>query len=166
MTRFTGDCRAVSVTVGYVLMLVVATLLLGTLVTAAGGLIEQQSEAVIDDELTVIGNQLASNLHEADRLAQVAHRDANATASGGAGRVVLDVRLPQRVAGSGYLIEVDGGTITLNTSNPDVSVVVGYPETVVPVDAGGQFSGGDVRVVYEVTDPSGPPSAGRLEVNL
>jgi hypothetical protein len=141
-------------------------LLLGTLVTAAGGLIEQQSEAVIDDELTVIGNQLASNLHEADRLAQVAHADANATAGSGAGRVILDVRLPRRVAGSNYLIEVDAETITLNTSNPDVSVEVGYPETVVPVDAGGQFSGGDVRIVYEVTAPTGPVSAGRLEVNL
>lgn len=157
MSRLRRDRRGVSVTVGYVLMLAVAGLLLGTLLTAGGVLIEGQSEQVIDDQLTVIGSQLASNIHEADRLATVAHADANTTSA--TGRLSLDVRLPRRVGGTGYLIEIENETITLQTSNPTVNVTVDYPETTVPVSTSGQVTGGDLRIVYET------PSAGEAVTN-
>jgi len=165
MSRFRRDRRGVSVTVGYVLMLAVAGLLLGVLLTAGGGLLQGQSEQVVDDELTVIGSQLAANIHEADRLAQVAHDDANTTAA--TGSVELDVELPQRVAGTGYRIEIRNGTISLLTSNPTLNVTVRYPETTVPVetvDSGGQLDGGDLRIVYETPPAGSPVEAGRLEV--
>ena len=152
MSRVVSDRRGVSVTVGYVLMLAVAALLLGTLLAGASGLVEDESEQVIDDELTVIGNQLASNIHEADRLAQVAAADANATTTGTTGSLSLDVRLPQRVAGTGYLIEIGSDNITLLSSNPDVSVTVPYPETAVPVSPPDQLSGGDLRISYRTSD--------------
>jgi|AntRauMinimDraft_4_1070384.scaffolds.fasta_scaffold00073_3 FlaG/FlaF family flagellin (archaellin) len=162
MSRFSRDRRGVSVTVGYVLMLAVAGLLLGVLVTAGGGLLEGQSEQVVDDELTVVGSQLAANIHEADRLAQVAHADANTTAA--TGTMALDVNLPRQVAGTGYRIEIRNETISLLTSNPTLNVTVSYPETTVPVSTDGQLSGGDLRIVYE-TPPAGEPvEAGRLEV--
>ncbi|MEA1930008.1 MAG: hypothetical protein U9O06_00445 [Euryarchaeota archaeon] len=162
MSRFRRDRRGVSVTVGYVLMLAVAGLLLGVLVTAGGGLLEGQSEQVVDDELTVVGSQLAANIHEADRLAQVAHADANTTAAGGT--VALDVNLPRQVAGTGYRIEIRNETINLLTSNPTMNVTVSYPETAVPVSTDGQLNGGDLRIVYE-TPPAGEPvDAGRLVV--
>lgn len=162
LSRFRRDRRGVSVTVGYVLMLAVAGLLLGVLITAGGGLLEGQSEQVVDDELTVIGSQLAANIHEADRLAQVAHADANTTAA--TGSVELDVGLPRQVAGRGYLIEVRNGTISLLTSNPAMNVTVSYPETTVPVTTDGQLNGGDLRIVYE-TPPTGEPiEAGQLRV--
>lgn len=156
------DRRAVSVTVGYVLMLAVAALLMGTLLTAGSGLIEGRSEQVVDDQLTVIGTQLASNIHEADRLAQVAHADANRTAA--KGTINLEVRLPRQVAGTGYLVEITADTIILESSNPDVNVSVSYPDTAVPVSTSGQFTGGDVRIVYETPPAGSPVSAGRLEV--
>src|SRR6056297_3327165 len=162
MSRFRGDRRGVSVTVGYVLMLAVAGLLLGVLVTAGGGLLEGQSKQVVDDELTVVGSQLAANIHEADRLAQVAHADANTTAA--TGRVALDVDLPRRVAGTGYRIEIRNETISLLTSNPTLNVTVSYPETTVPVEIDGQLNGGDLRIVYETPKAGEPVEAGRLEV--
>jgi FlaG/FlaF family flagellin (archaellin) len=143
------DRRAVSVTVGYVLMLAVAALLMGTLLTAGSGLIEGRSEQVVDDQLTVVGTQLASNIHEADRLAQVAHADANRTAANGT--INLEVRLPRQVAGTGYLVEITADTIILESSNPDVNVSVSYPDTAVPVSTTGQFNGGDVRIVYNTS---------------
>ena len=163
MSRLLGDRRGVSVTVGYVLMLGVAGLLLATVVTAGGGLIEQETEQVVDDELTVVGSQLAANIHEADRLAQVAHTDANTTPA--TGSVRLEVRLPEQVAGTGYRVEIRNETISLLTTNPTLNVTVSYPETAVPVSAPTQLSGGDLVIVYE-TPPSGASvDEGRLEVD-
>jgi len=148
---FRLDRRAVSVTVGYILMLSVAALLLGVVLTGAGGLMESQSQQVVSDELTVVGNQLASNIHEADRLAQVGAADT------GEPTVELTVRLPQQVAGTGYLVEIGNETITLSTSNPDVEVTVSYPETDRELADSGRVSGGNLRIVYNT-------SADRLEV--
>jgi len=150
MSFLRRDRRGVSVTVGYVLMLVVAMLMMATLLTAASGLMEGQSERVIDEELTVIGNQLAANLNEADRLAQVARADADTT--GGSVTVRRTARLPDRVAGTGYLIEIGSGTITLSTTNPTVEVTVSYPETDVAIASTGQLTGSDVRIVYDYSD--------------
>jgi len=145
--RLRADRRAVSVTVGYILMLSVAALLLGVVLTGAGGLMESQSQQVVSDELTVIGDQVAANIHEADRLAQVGSADD------GESTVELTVRLPQQVAGTGYLVDVDNDTITLSTSNPDVEVTVGYPDPATELSAeNDQVAGGDIRIVYDADD--------------
>lgn len=156
MSRLRRDRRGVSVTVGYVLMLIVATLIMGTLLTATSGLVEGQSEQVIDEELTVIGNQLAGNLNEVDQLAQVAREDANTT--GGPVTVRRTAQLPDTVAGTGYLIEIDPGTITLSTTNPDVEVTVSYPEPDADIASASRLAGGDVQIVYDY-------SADELEVD-
>ncbi|MFW6320778.1 MAG: DUF7266 family protein [Halohasta sp.] len=150
-----GDRRAVSVTVGYILMLVVAMLLMGTVLAGANGLLEGQTERVVDEELTVVGTQLSATLTETDRLAQVARDDANAT--GGDVAVSRTARLPDRVAGSGYLIEIDTGEIVLSASNPDVEVTVPFPDTEVGIDPTDELSGGDLVIEYD-------PAADRLEV--
>jgi len=148
--RLREDRRAVSVTVGYILMLSVAALLLGVVLTGAGGLMESQSKQVVSDELTVVGNQLASNIQEADRLATIAAADAEATDEEGS--VDLTVRLPDRVAGTGYLVEIDDETITLSTTNPDVEVTVTHPETDRELADSDRLSGGDIRFVYNTSD--------------
>ena len=150
MRRLRADRRAVSVTVGYILMLSVAALLLGVVLTGAGGLMETQSQQVISDELTVVGNQLASNIHEADRLAVVGAADAESSSD--EPTVELTVRLPQQVAGTGYLVEIDRETIVLSTSNPDVEVTVRYPETDTTLASTDRVAGGDLRVVYDADD--------------
>lgn len=144
--NFTVDRRAVSVTVGYILMLAVAMLLMGVLLSGAGGLMESQSKQVIDDELTVIGNQLASNIHEADRLAVVGAADTDT--AGGEPTIDLTVRLPRQVAGTGYLVDIGNETITLSTSNPDIEVTVSYPEPETDLEKR-QVSGGDLRIDYD-----------------
>ncbi len=144
---FTRDTRAVSVTVGYVLTLVVAALLLGTLITAAGGLMSSQSQSVVAGELDVVGNQLAANIGEADQLAQVARADARG--SGGPATVVLDVTLPRQVAGTGYLVDIEDDRIVLEASNPTVVVEVPYRATTVSVEADDRFSGGPIQLVFE-----------------
>ncbi len=147
MSRLRADCRAVSVTVGYILMLAVAMLLMGVLLTGAAGLMESQSQQVINDELTVIGNQLASNIHEADRLAVIAAADADA--SGEDGTVELTVRLPQQVAGTGYLVSIETETITLSTTNPDVEVTVSYPETETEIHSNDRLASGDLEISFD-----------------
>lgn len=140
---FHVDRRGVSVTVGYILMLTVAMLLMGVLLAGAGGLMESQSQQVISDELTVVGNQFASNIHEADRLAVIG------TADTAEPTVDLTVRLPQQVAGTGYLVLIENETITLSTSNPDVEVTVRYPEPTTEIAESDRIAGGDLRVVYD-----------------
>jgi len=151
--RLSGDTRGVSVTVGYILTLAVAALLLGVLVTGASGLLAGQSETVVGDELNVVGNQLAANIDEADQLARIA-RDDTAAISGTDGRVVLDVRLPDRVSGSEYDVEIDDAsrTITLEALNPEVTVEVAYPDTEMELDAPDRFRGGSIRLVYDGGD--------------
>ena len=150
--RLSGDTRGVSVTVGYILTLAVAALLLGVLVTGASGLLAGQSEIVVGDELNVVGNQLAANIDEADQLARIARDDA--TASGTDGRVVLDVRLPDRVSGSEYDVEIDDAsrTITLEALNPEVTVEVAYPDTEMELEGPDRFRGGSIRLVYDGGD--------------
>ena len=149
--RLSGDTRGVSVTVGYILTLAVAALLLGVLVTGASGLLAGQSEIVVGDELNVVGNQLAANIDEADQLARIA-RDDTAAISGTDGRVVLDVRLPDRVSGSEYDVEIDDGTITLEALNPEVTVEVAYPDTEMELEGPDRFRGGSIRLVYDGGD--------------
>lgn len=142
--------RAVSVTVNYVMTITIATLLLSGLAVSAGGLIESQSESAIHSELEVLGQQLAADVESADRLATVAE--------GSNAEVRIETRLPTRVAGTGYTIDVAGDTIELRTASPEVSVSVRFTasegtlvETERPVQGGNvriEWNGGE-RLVIE-----------------
>ncbi|WP_331232911.1 DUF7266 family protein [Natronorarus salvus] len=111
--------RAVSVAVNYVLTLLIATVLLGGLVMAAGGVIESQSNNSVHDELGVIGERLAADIESADRLRAAGGEDTS---------VSVRSDLPNRVSGTSYTIEVNGDeeTITLGSQNPEVTVRVSF----------------------------------------
>ena len=131
--------RAVSVAVNYVLTLLIATVLLGGLVVAAGGVIESQSNNSVHDELGVIGERLAADVESADRLRAAGGEDAN---------VSVRSDLPNRVSGTSYSIEVDGedGEITLSSQRPEVTVTVSFTAE----DVGStQVRGGAVVTVFE-----------------
>lgn len=149
-SRLATDQRAVSTTLGYALSLTVATLLVGGLLIASGGFVEDQRERTIRNELQVIGQQVSADVAAADRLAST---------DGTNDKVVVARNLPNEVTGVFYTIAVksDGGEtyLTLSTNSPDVSVRVNVA-TETPV-AQTDVSGGDVRVVYD-------PSADELEV--
>ena len=92
-----GDTRSVSVTVNYALNLVVATMLIGGVLTATGGMVQDRRESAARTELSVIGERIAGDLMAADRLAQ--------TGSAGPGAdptVSISTAVPERVAGTRY----------------------------------------------------------------
>ena len=55
--RFAGDDRAVSTTLGYVLSLAIASILISGLMLATAGFVEGQREQVIRSELEVVGDR-------------------------------------------------------------------------------------------------------------
>ncbi len=139
-----NDDRAVSVTVGYVLNVAVAAMLITGLLVGGGGLVESQTKQVTSDELTVIGQQLADELSSADRLNR----------SGETSTLSIRSELPRRTAAGGYTVDIeangDGGTIELRTNSPEVIATVPFR-----VDSDireGQVAGGPVRIEYDAAN--------------
>lgn len=138
---FAADRRGVSTAIGYVLTLSVATLLVGGLLVGLGGFVDDQRTGTARDELRVIGQQVASDLSAADRLARV----------GSPTEVRVDRQLPDSVTGATYWIEItDGGSpgglvrIELRTTNPDVTVALSVHVETGVVDS--SVGGGDLAV--------------------
>lgn len=100
--------RAVSITVNYVIVLGITAVLISGLLVGAGGYVQEQRENVVREELSVIAEQVAAGIDDADRLAR-AHERSVVTDSR---TVRVGVDLPNRVAGESYRIEVR------NTSGP------------------------------------------------
>jgi hypothetical protein len=133
-----ADDRAVSVSIGYVLTIAIVTVLISGLIAAGSGVLETQTESTIENELDIVGQQVASDLASADRLARTS----------GTSEVVLRTDLPQRSAGSSYRLTVDDteDEIRLETSSPDVTVTVPFRTR---LDATGTGTGGPIRIVYD-----------------
>lgn len=115
------DQRAVSVTVNYVLGLGIVFVLVTGLFIAGSGFVENQRETSIRTELEVIGEQVASDISMADRLAQ--------TTSGSPRTVEVGRSLPGEVSGTGYSIAVAGGSdpyVVVESNDPEVSVTVQF----------------------------------------
>lgn len=134
--------RAVSVTVGYALNLTIATLLLSGLFIASGSLVQSEQERVINNELEVIGQQIAADLMTADRLIEAGDEDRT-DANGEIG-----VSLPNQVAGSSYTLEIndDENELVLESTQPSVEVTVPF---VIDTDLGTEsFTGGDLTIEW------------------
>lgn len=128
--------RAVSVTLNYVLSLAITTLLIGGLLLATGGVMDDRRESAVRGELEVVGQRISSGVETVDRLHRV-----------GAERATYRVSAPDRVAGKGYTIDVNATrrVLVLETTDPSVSVEVPFRnETDV---AASTVTGGDVEVV-------------------
>ncbi|MFB6071762.1 MAG: hypothetical protein ABEJ88_02220 [Halobacterium sp.] len=132
--------RGVSTTLGYVLNLGVAAILVTTLMLSAGTLVESQRDRATRTQLSVVGERVASDLESADYLARAS--------DDGAVRYV--VRIPARAVDSAYEVRVNqSGTdhVVLTASGPDVSVTVPF-QTELPVEAD-TVDGGPFVVVYD-----------------
>lgn len=142
---FASDDRAVSVTVNYALNLLVATLLVGGVLTATGGMVEDRRTSAVRTELEVVGERVAADLMAADRLAAVGTAGAGTDPT-----VVVSVSLPERVAGTRYEVSIENSPprIVLTSEHPDVEVTVGFHHDT-PV-APTTVHGGDLRI--ELTD--------------
>lgn len=139
--------RAVSTTLNYVLALAVVTVLISGLFIAANDVVESQRERSINSELTVLGNQLASDLSALDRL--VIASDAKGTAR-------ISSRLPETVAGKPYSIDLqdppvaDRYELELSTKQPPVTVTVVVRLETPLVSS--SLSSGDLVIEYDGTN--------------
>lgn len=145
--RFTDDDRAVSTTVTYVLTMAITAVLLGGLITAAGGLVENQRTQAARNELGVVGERLAGELTVVDGLVQAGDQPS----------VRLRVRHPRQVAGRYYSIEIESGgsppcsaqqCLVLRTDDVTVTVPFATETAVQP----GRVSGGTVVIEYDTTN--------------
>lgn len=100
--RIDGTDRAVSTTIGYVLGLVIASLLISGLFIAGGNALETQRETAVESGLEASGERIATGFSDADRLVE--------SARGGEVTVAVAVEAPERIASGGYAIRVTGGT--------------------------------------------------------
>jgi hypothetical protein len=132
--------RGVSTTLGYVLNLGVAAILVTTLMLSAGTLVDEQRERAVETELEVVGERVAADVSAADRLAR----------AGDGGSVRYVVEIPDRVVGTTYEVQLNqsgNDTIVLVSDRPRVRVSVPY-DSETPVTAA-NHSGGQFAIVYE-----------------
>lgn len=142
-----GDDRGVSVTLTHVLVLAITTMLVGGVLVAANGLVDGQRDRAASEQLSVVGERLATELQRVDGLAAA---DPNAS-------VTLRTDHRRRVVGSTYTVSLTTAPGTCSAAACLV-LTVGDPEasTVVPVAnrtdvAPATVTGGAVRVVYNGT---------------
>lgn len=139
-----GDERAVSTTITYTLTIAVTTILVSGLIVAAGGLVEDQRERAVHDELGVVGERIASELAGVDRLAESGDE------------LQLETTHPRQLAGATYTVTLQASApnvcsqspcLVLNSSRPDVTITVPLVnETAVRTSSA---PGGSVVVTYE-----------------
>jgi len=136
--------RAVSTTVSYVLTLSITTVLVAGLLIGGGTFVDDQRQTASRSELRVLGQQLAGDIAAADRLSQTSGTD---------GDLSLRQSFPDRIAGSGYRINVsqvgasDTYELRLETDTPDVSTDVRVFSTT-PVFMKSNLTSGTTTVEY------------------
>ncbi|MFW5917345.1 MAG: DUF7266 family protein, partial [Halorubrum sp.] len=145
---------------GYVLTLAIGAIVLSGVVMGVGGVIDAQTQRTVEGELAVTGQTVVGNLESADRLARAAAADRPGTE--GNVTVTVDVDVPERVAGTGYQIGIDGDdeAVVVRTDRPDARVEVPYAATR-DVEST-TVTGGALRITYAVADGEAGP--GTLEV--
>lgn len=151
------DDRGVSTVVGYVLVLGIIALLTSTIFVSFGPYVTDQQHDVVYSTLAVIGQDIAGDVESADRLA---------VAAGENGTVSFRTRLPRRVGGNRYEIQVErkGSTelsngetvyaneIELRTTDPGVRASVTVRTRVPLKERTGSdvLEGGTIVITYEV----------------
>ncbi|ESP89624.1 DUF7266 family protein [Candidatus Halobonum tyrrellensis] len=146
-----GDERASSTALGYVLTLGISAILITGLLVGGGSYLEGERTAATTEGLRVHAERLAGAVGDADRLA--------AASSGG--EVDVEIRLPNRVAGSTYAVSVvdapDAGgrnrtALVFRAAAVEVSVRVPLSTRVGVAPAEG-LPGGTVHVRYDGGGP-------------
>ena len=144
------DDRAVSVTLNYTLTLGISAILVVGLLTAGGNFVESQRNSVVDSELDVIGERLASDIATADRLVRIGD---------GTPTVNVTAQLPDAVSGQSYNVAVvtSNGNASVELTSPslDRSVTANIANTTAVAPS--SVTGGTVEIYYD-------PSSGQLVV--
>jgi hypothetical protein len=112
------------------------------LLIAGGGFVEDTRERVVYSEMTVIGNHIAGNLEQADRLVQ---------ASSGDTTVQINESFQRQVTGATYQVELnDSGTpqVVVTADELDASVEINMTVQT-DLDETTSVGGGTIAVVYD-----------------
>ncbi len=133
------DDRAVSVTLNYIILLGIATAMLVGMTMVVGSLVDSQVNHAVQDELTVTGESLATELEQADRLVRSA--DDPSTIS-------ITKDLPTHISQRSYRIEVNGSedVITLSTTRPANEIRVSFNASTFADDSW-DLRGGPVEII-------------------
>jgi hypothetical protein len=144
-TRTTADGGredAVSITVGYVLNLGVATLVLSAFLLGMQGTFRNVEDTVSESQAESIAEKVAIEVTQADRLARIS--------DGSSGVVTFEI--PDNIGDSGYSVNVTEDEVVVSTSTGEV-IAQGY-NTTSEVDGGLLNTDGENTVKYDgSTDP-------------
>ncbi|MEF8914046.1 DUF7266 family protein [Natronomonas sp.] len=132
------DRRGVSTTLAYVLSFGISALLISGLVIGAGTFIDGERDRTAEAELQVIGEQIVSDLHAADRLVRAGETDT----------VTIRRELPSRVVGDTYTVEVVAGGDELELATSHTSVRVTF-DTQTDIDTAASAGGGTIVIEYD-----------------
>lgn len=140
---FPGD-RGVSFTLGYVLTVAIAVVLIAGVLFTVGQVVKDERNETIRGEATVVGDQTAAAVMATDRLAG-RDEESNATVA---------LRLPERLADQAYTVTLrsDGSdpVVVVRTRSP--SIVVSTSLTTRTPVANATVTGGRIRAVYRGDD--------------
>lgn len=137
--------RGVSFTVGYVLTIAIAVILITGVVIAVGQVVADQRSETIRSGASVVGDQTAAAVMEVDRLSQDGSGQTN---------VSIALRLPDRLAGQPYTVSLRGDDtdsfVVVRTEEPSVSVST--PLTNRTRLEPTNVTGDDIRVVHRADE--------------
>lgn len=112
--------RSVSTTFGYVLTLAISSLLVTGLIVAGGTFVDQQREQVVQHEMEVIGEHVAGNVQQVDRMVNASDESTPVAQ--------INQSFPTHISGTTYNIELveNGGEpkLYLNSTRPELTVTV------------------------------------------
>lgn len=134
--------RGVSITLNYILALGISALLVTGLLVAGGNFVQDQRERVIEGEMTIIGQHLASNMESVDRYANASDGDIEAA--------YINQTFQSSVTGSSYSIQLEENPdqLVLQSNSPSVTVRI---NTTVEhdLDTDSFANGGSISVQYD-----------------
>ncbi|WP_306057607.1 DUF7266 family protein [Natronococcus wangiae] len=144
--RFATDERAVSISVTHVLTIGITTVLIAMLLIAGSSALEAQTDRSVESSLETVGERLANEIDNADRIAD----DAD--------EVRITAEHPRTVSNTGYTVElhnscdaplIDDETACLELTAQDVDVVVYVPVATEAELEDSSVSGGTIEIVAD-----------------
>lgn len=122
--RFATDERGVSFQVGYLLSILIATILVASLTATVPGQITDAQQTVADYELSVVGERVATQMEAVDNIVssiQTAEGTTDDT------HIEIDANTPDAVTGDRYVVELEETSDT--TAIVRLSTIDGSIET-------------------------------------
>lgn len=146
--RFGGDDRGVSITVTHVLTVGITTILISGLLIGAGSMLEGERQQSAEASLETIGERLANEVSNVDRLANESET------------MTVETSHQREVSGSTYTVELrancsaqplidDSSCLVLESTGEDVEVAVPIDVDEDDIADGSSSSGGSIVIVWD-----------------